>query len=119
MKYRTSERAVQLSVLERVGGRSDIRIFRNSVGLGYTKTGTPIRFGLHTGSADLIGWKSATITPSMLGKRIAVFVSIETKAPGRGPTADQTNWMQQVTAAGGLAGIARNCGDALDIVDGI
>jgi hypothetical protein len=113
------ERTIQHSILDRVGGRSDIRIFRNNVGLGFTKTGTPIRFGLHTGSADIIGWKSVTITDKMVGRRMAIFVSIETKAQGRGPSPDQINWMQQVTAAGGLAGIARNCQDALEIVDNV
>jgi len=112
------EKPIQHLIWERLSGLSTIRLFRNNVGLGFTRTGTPIRFGLRVGSADLIGWKSVTITPNMVGRRVAVFVSIETKSPTGTPSPDQINWMQNVTEAGGLAGIARGLQDAMDIVDG-
>jgi hypothetical protein len=62
-----------------------------------------IEFGLMPGSGDGIGWESMVITPEMVGRRVAVFLSVETKA-GRGrATKDQLNWRQQVHDAGGIA----------------
>lgn len=111
------EKPIQNTIWERLSGLSTIRLFRNNVGVGFTRNGTPIRFGLRVGSADLIGWKSVTITPNMLGRRIAVFVSVETKSTTGVPQHDQITWMQNVIEAGGLAGMARNVQDAMDIVD--
>jgi hypothetical protein len=62
-----------------------------------------IRFGLHEGSADLIGWKSIKITPDMVGKKIAVFLSAEIKGPHGRMSEEQNNWMAQVLVAGGMA----------------
>jgi hypothetical protein len=62
-----------------------------------------IRFGLHEGSADLIGWKSIKITPDMVGQKIAVFVSAEIKGPHGRMREEQNNWMAQVLIAGGHA----------------
>lgn len=62
-----------------------------------------VDFGLMPGSGDGIGWHSIVITPEMVGRRVAVFVSIETKA-GRGSAKEsQINWQRQVHAAGGIA----------------
>jgi hypothetical protein len=45
--------------------------------------------GLVKATADLIGWRSITITPDMVGTTVAIFASIEVKTPtGRvSPTA--------------------------------
>lgn len=62
-----------------------------------------VEFGLVKGSGDAIGWHSIVITPDMVGRRVAIFASVETKA-GRGrATKEQLNWLQQVQAAGGIA----------------
>jgi len=68
----------------------------------------PLHAGLQEGNGDLIGWESLVITPAMVGKRVAVFISIEAKVPGRYPTAHQRNWRQQVAAAGGIAAVVRS-----------
>ncbi len=60
------------------------------------------------GGSDLIGWKSIEITPDMVGKRVAVFVAIETKVGRRGATAEQDNFLAQVSAAGGIAVLSRD-----------
>jgi hypothetical protein len=116
----------------------DVRLFRNQVGEAWHGNsqigrGRPafgpltvtlqharrIRFGLCPGSADLVGWKSVTITPDMVGKRLAVFASVEVK-DGSGRTGfHQEQWRSQVTYAGGLAGIARSIDDASDILNGV
>lgn len=59
-------------------------------------------------SSDLLGWKTITITPDMVGTQIAQFVAVEVKKPGwkllpsdsRGHA--QANFGNKVIAAGGL-----------------
>ena len=94
----------------------DTRLFRNNTGTLRDQHGRPVQFGLCKGSADLIGWRTVTVTPDMVGQRIAVFTSIEVKTPtGRlGP--EQQQWLDAVQAAGGIAGVARSVDDALRIV---
>jgi hypothetical protein len=67
--------------------------------------------GLFPGSGDLIGWRTITITPDMVGKPIAQFLSIEVKTPTGRVRPDQRNWLDQINAAGGLAIIARSVTD--------
>ena len=75
-----------------------------------------MQFGLCKGSADLIGWATRTITPEMVGQQIAVFTSIEVKSTSGRVKPEQQAWMQAVEAAGGIAGIARSVGEAMDIL---
>ena len=74
-----------------------------------------IRFGLCVGSGDLIGWKSITITPEMVGRRVAVFLSVETKAKRGVKSEAQENWCSQVKINGGLAGFAKSIDEAIKI----
>jgi hypothetical protein len=67
--------------------------------------------GLFPGSGDLIGWRTVTITPDMVGQSIAQFLSIEVKTPTGRVRPDQVNWAEQINAAGGLAIIARSISD--------
>ena len=67
-----------------------------------------MKFGLHAGSADLIGWKTITITPHHVGREIAVFVSVEVKTPTGKVSPAQENWRLVVRQAGGIAVIARS-----------
>lgn len=100
------------------------RMYRNNVGSGWAGPGFTLRpgqtytakggervitvpsfieFGLIKGSGDGIGYDSITVTPEMVGRKIAVFASIETKA-GKGRAAkEQAAWRDQVRAAGGIA----------------
>ena len=71
-----------------------------------------MQFGLCKGSADLIGYRSITITPEMVGQQVAVFASIEVKTPTGRIRPDQRAWMETVQAAGGIAGVARSVEDA-------
>ena len=72
-------------------------------------------FGLARGSADLIGWRTVTITPDMVGQQVAVFTSIEVKTPTGRIRPEQQQWLDAVQAAGGIAGVARSVKDALRI----
>lgn len=103
-------------------GTGDTRLFRNNTGTLRDQHGRPVSFGLCKGSADLIGWRTVTITPEMVGTQVAVFTSIEVKtATGRLRT-EQQQWLDAVQAAGGIAGVARSVSDAerlLTVADGV
>lgn len=126
------ENEIQAGIMLAVGSRPDTRLFRNTVGFGYqgeavrleggdvlVKAARPVTFGLAPGSADLVGWRTVEVTPGMVGRRLAVFTSIEVKQP-RGRTAGpQITWRQRVAEAGGVAGMARSAAEALALVEGI
>jgi hypothetical protein len=77
-------------------------------------------YGLCVGSGDHIGWKTITITPEMVGKKIAQFVSCEEKKKGGHTDKDrlekQHNWRDAVNAAGGCAFITDNVEDAIQFL---
>ena len=95
------------------------RLFRNDNGVGHvggtakrTRDGKralvgsrPVRYGLQPGSADLIGWTTITITPEMVGERVAVFTSVEAKTEGDTIKSDQRAWARRVQYDGGIARI--------------
>lgn len=113
-----------------------VSIFRNNVGTGWVGetfkiakpttlilNGKPIqvttgdliiknprtlRAGLHEGSSDLIGWKTVEITSEMIGKKVAIFVSIEGKTDFGRVSNTQAIWLQNVRNAGGIAYVCRN-----------
>ena len=88
------------------------RLFRNNTGTLRDQHGRPVSFGLCKGSADLIGYRTVTITPEMVGQQVAVFASIEVKNPTGRIRPDQRAWMETVQAAGGIAGVASSVEDA-------
>ncbi|NDD54355.1 hypothetical protein EBZ39_10845 [bacterium] len=57
------------------------RLFRNHVGLSYTKDGRPMRHGLGNGTSDLIGLIPVEVTPDMVGKKVGIFFAVEVKKP--------------------------------------
>ena len=112
-----AETTLQQQIRLALGSRTDLRLFRNQVGqLPDPRTGRPVQFGLARGSADLIGWRTVTITPDMVGQRIAVFTSIEVKTPTGRVRSEQQAWLGCVHGAGGIAGIARSVDDAKLII---
>jgi len=78
-----------------------------------------VQFGLARGSADLIGWRTITITPDMVGQQLAVFTSIEVKTEHGRVRPEQHAWQRTVSDAGGIAGIARSVRDANEIIKGL
>jgi hypothetical protein len=91
------------------------RLFRNNTGTLRDQHGRPVSFGLCKGSADLIGWRTVTITPEMIGTQVAVFTSIEVKTATGRLRPEQQQWLDAVQAAGGITGVARSVEDALRI----
>jgi hypothetical protein len=110
-----SEQRIQQEIRLAIS-KGDCRVFRNNTGTLRDANGRPVQFGLCKGSADLIGWRTITITPEMVGQQVAVFTSIEVKTPTGRVQPEQKQWLEAVQAAGGIAGIARSVEDALRIV---
>ena len=92
-----------------------MRLHRNNTGTLRDANGRPVQFGLAKGSSDLIGWTTRTITPDMVGQRIAVFTSIEVKTATGRLRPEQRQWLDAVAAAGGIAGVARSVEDAMGL----
>ena len=112
------ETNIQQRIRLALGTDPNVRLFRNQVGqLPDPRTGRPVQFGLAKGSADLVGWKTITITPDMVGQRIAQFVSLEIKTQTGRASSAQQNWLQCVETSGGIAGVARSVEDAVEILD--
>ena len=137
-----SEQHIQQTILIRLA-RGAVRLFRNNVGVGWAgpstkvtagnvaavraglrpgdvvvRNGRPLRAGLAVGSSDLIGLRSVTVTPEMVGQRLAVFSAIEVKAPRRPLTTEQEAFIAMVMEMGGLAGVARSVEEAEEILKG-
>jgi hypothetical protein len=132
-----AEHDIQEQIRLKIGSQTGLRIFRNNVGMGWvgasvriSKSGPyycnvgdvivrnarPLHAGLIEGSSDLIGWKSVEITPDMVGKTVAVFVAVEVKTEKGRVTSEQRNFIDTVNKFGGIAGIARNEDEAVNLV---
>lgn len=110
----------QNATLKKYGSQPGTRLFRNNVGLAWTgkvlarirdamtiQNPRPVKFGLHVGSSDLIGWRSIEITQDMVGKKVAVFMAVECKFGKGRETKEQRNFREQVANAGGIAIVER------------
>jgi hypothetical protein len=101
-----------------LAAREGWRLWRNNVGVLFDSRGVPVRYGLANDSAavnklvksgDLIGLRSVVITPDMVGKVIAQFVSLECKSqewqfsPGDNRDRAQKAWADLVNESGGYA----------------
>lgn len=120
-----SESTTQAKIFRHVGSRPDCRLFRNNQGMGWVgqlvnrcdngtvvlRNARPLHAGLHTGSADLIGWHSRIVTPADVGRLFAVFLSLEVKDGRGGIRPEQFLWQKAVCDAGGIAAIVRSTED--------
>ena len=112
-----SETKIQQEIRLAVGQEKNLRLFRNETGtLPNPRTGKWVQFGLAKGSSDLIGFKTITVTPEMVGSDLAVFTSIEVKTKTGKLSDMQHNWLQVVKNAGGITGVARTVSEALNIL---
>lgn len=122
-----SEKLIQQEIHLALASRPDVRLFRNNVGLGWVgsverqtaqeitlSNYRPVKFGLHAGSGDLIGWKNVRITQDMVGEDLAVFLSVEVKDIHGRLKVDQQNWFDQVNNCGGIGVVARSAEQALN-----
>ena len=112
-----SEQSIQQRIRLRCS-TGPVRLFRNNTGTLYDRQGRPVTFGLAKGSADLIGWRTITITADMVGQTVAVFTSLEVKAERGRVSPEQRQWLEAVQAAGGIAGVVRSVEDAQTLLTG-
>lgn len=89
----------------RVAGPTTVQIYPGDVLLHQAR---PLYAGLCVGSSDLIGWMPVTITPAMAGRTLAVFTACEVKTETGKPTVEQTDFINAVRNAGGIAFICSN-----------
>jgi cell wall-associated NlpC family hydrolase len=114
-------------------GSGNTRLWRNNVGTGWAgpatkitagnlravtqglqpgdvviRNGRPLHAGLCVGSSDLIGYRRVD--------GVAQFVALEVKSPTGRATAQQTQFLNHITSAGGCAGIVRSVDDALTVL---
>lgn len=100
-----------------VGTLPDLRLWRNNSGkLPDPRTGRWVQFGVASpGGSDLIGYRTVTITPDMVGQKVAVFTAIEIKTTTGRATPAQQHFIDHIRKAGGIAAIVRSTADALRI----
>lgn len=103
------------------------RLFRNTTGRyrlarpecrECQSRGRVIASGLCVGSSDLIGWRTVTVTPAMVGRQFAVFTAIELKGPDGKVSKEQDVFIGNVLLAGGFASVVRSV-EALENVPGL
>jgi len=121
----TIQRRIMLALTQ-----AGCRVLRNNVGNGYLgelvttlpngdaviRNWRRVQFGLAPGSSDLIGWRPLVIRPEHIGYPLAVFTSVEVKAPRGRVLPAQRDWLAAVRKAGGIAAVARSEEEALDRV---
>lgn len=117
-------------VMLAIGRLPHVKIFRHNVAMAWVgdwrklpngdvliKNPRVLHAGLVRGGSDLLGWTSRRVTLADVGQVWAVFTALETKDSNKAPTTDQRNFIAQVQAAGGIAGVVRSEGDALELVE--
>ena len=63
------------------------------------------------GTADILGLRAVTVTPEMVGKRIAQFVALEVKA-GSEPSPAQERFLETVTKLGAVGAFVASVSEA-------
>jgi hypothetical protein len=134
----SGEKNIQSRIMLALGGHPAVRIFRNNTGVAWMgearrisnrgpvmlnpgdvviRNARRVEFGLCKGSSDLIGWRNVTVTPEMVGQRIAQFLAVEVKTGKGRATPEQLNFLRVLAGDGGAAGVARSPEEALALVE--
>jgi hypothetical protein len=106
------ESVVMAEVMLAIGGREDVRLFRNNRGIARRRRrdgglGRSVEFGLTAGAADLIGFVAPT------GR----FLAIEAKSPTGRQSDDQRDFQEMVERFGGIYIITDSAADAVAQLD--
>lgn len=111
MGFMSNNETTLMRKIQMEATRLGARLFRNNVGLFYSRSGVPTRCGLCPGSADLIGWTAD-------GR----FLAVEIKTKSGRLSADQKRFLAAVNQNGGIAFAAtsvRSFGEKLNELQGI
>ena len=93
------------------------RLWRNNCGSLQDKQGRWVKFGVaNPGGADLIGFKTVTVTEDMVGKKIAIFVALEVKQKNGRIRPEQQVFIDLVKLKGGIAAIVRSVEQAIKVL---
>jgi len=107
-------------------------LFRNDCGVGYhggilkkTTGGKRIvidpkifSYGLCPGSGDFIGWIPIVITPDMVGRKVAVFSSVEVKTEHDRLSDRQRVWNRAINRDGGIAEVWQEKNGVIRVIKG-
>ena len=120
------ETPIMRKIMLELGKIPAIRIFRNHVGVGYhgqvvervgstivLKNARTVTFGLAKRSPDLIGWRELTITPDMVGKKLAQFIGCEVKDEHGKLSIEQSDFIALINSFGGCAFSAKSPAEAV------
>lgn len=88
--------------------KKDVRLYLNALG---AYVFMPVQMGMGATTLDFLTCVPVTITPEMVGKRIGVFMSVETKARGKSATARQKLIGQAMRDAGAIVVLAYEASD--------
>jgi len=105
-----SEHEIQNAIRLALGHLDYVVVWRNNVGLGETRQGGRVRFGLAVGSSDLIG---IVQTHSGIGR----FVGLEVKKPGGKASDEQSRWLRLVQRLGGHGAVVHSVEEALAAIE--
>ena len=110
--------------------RLGARLWRVNVGLAWIgdkisqtensitlKNPRPFRAGVK-GISDSVGFVPVEITPEMVGRKLPVFLAIESKSGSGRLSTEQRAYIQMVRSFGGRAGVSRNDSDTAKIIAG-
>lgn len=101
------EREIQHAIRLALGALPDLVLWRNNTGVAEQADGRRVRYGLSTGSSDLIG----ILAPH--GR----FLALEVKRANGHTNAKQKLFMSLVRARGGFAAAVRSAEEALAAVE--
>ena len=107
-----SERDV-LKLLQDAAALMGVTLLRNNVGALQDRYGRWVTYGVGgIGWPDMIGFQTVTVTPEMVGQRIAIFVGVEAKRERGGVVNErQARVLERLRQAGARAGVARSVDD--------
>ena len=112
-----TEPEIQSAIWRAVGALPDFRCWRNNQGVATFAGGQRVRYGLaNPGGSDLIGLRAVTVTPDMVGQKLAVFTALEVKTPAGRVEPEQRNFINFVRSFGGIADVVRSPEDAVRLV---
>ncbi len=133
-----SESNTMRLIMLAIGKIPGVRIFRNNTGKAWVGKSAVMherkqiwvnkgdviieqgRFfiaGLCVGSSDLIGFKSVTVTPDMVGKTVAIFIAPEIKAKTGRLSNEQKAFHKTVNDHGGIAYVATDEIEAVELLN--
>ena len=124
-----SEHEIQNEIRIAVGKEQSATLFRANVGEAWTGTlassnlnrvviedARRFRSGLPIGFPDLFGFRTVTVTPEMVGKKLAVFAFLEGKKPGGRTSKAQEKMHAFLHEAGAVGGVARSAEEAVTLL---